>query len=97
LVPQPWDSGEMRSDQGISKQGNRRVRALLIELAWLWLRYQPTSGLARWFNEHTSGSGQGKRSKRIAIVAVARKLVIALWRYLEDGVMPEEALLKVVK
>ena len=94
LVPQPWDSGEMRSDQGISKQGNRRVRALLIELAWLWLRYQPTSGLARWFNEHTSGSGQGKRSKRIAIVAVARKLVIALWRYLEEGVMPAEAALK---
>jgi transposase len=94
LVPQPWDSGEMRSDQGISKQGNRRVRALLIELAWLWLRYQPTSRLARWFNEHTSGSGQGKRSKRIAIVAVARKLVIELWRYLEDGVMPADAALK---
>jgi transposase len=97
LVPQPWDSGEMRSDQGISKQGNRRVRALLVELAWLWLRYQPESRLARWFNERTSGGGQSKRGKRIAIVAVARKLVIALWRYLEDGVMPAEAVMKVVK
>ena len=97
LVPQPWDSGTMRSDQGISKQGNRRVRALLVEMAWMWLRYQPESGLARWFASRTSGGNvPNKRSKRIAIVAVARKLAIALWRYLENGVMPKEAALKPV-
>ena len=97
LVPQPWDSGTMRSDQGISKQGNRRVRALLVEMAWMWLRYQPESGLARWFASRTGGSNvPNKRSKRIAIVAVARKLAIALWRYLEHGVMPAQAALKLV-
>ncbi len=94
LVPQPYDSGESRVDQGISKQGNRRVRALLIEMAWLWLRYQPDSALTRWFAYRTQGSGPSKRGKRIAIVAVARKLVIALWRYLAQGVIPEGAALK---
>jgi len=94
LVPQPYDSGESRVDQGISKQGNRRVRALLIEMAWFWLRYQPTSALATWFARRTQG-GPNKRGKRIAIVAVARKLVIALWRYLKDGVIPEGAVMKV--
>jgi len=94
LVPQPYDSGESRVDQGISKQGNRRVRALLIEMAWLWLRYQPDSTLTQWFAYRTQGSGPSKRGKRIAIVAVARKLVIALWRYLEQGVIPEGAALK---
>lgn len=94
LVPQPYDSGESRVDQGISKQGNRRVRALLIEMAWFWLRYQPDSALAAWFARRTQGCGQSKRGKRIAIVAVARKLVIALWRYLKDGVIPEGATLK---
>ena len=92
LVPQPYDSGESRIDQGISKQGNRRVRALLIEMSWFWLRYQPDSALARWFARRTQGAN--KRGKRIAIVAVARKLVIALWRYLKDGVVPEGAALK---
>lgn len=92
LVPQPYNTGESRVDQGISKQGNRRVRALLVEMAWMWLRYQPESALAQWFRRRTQG-GQ-KRGKRIAIVAVARKLVIALWRYLKDGVLPEGAVLK---
>ena len=92
LVPQPHDSGESRVDQGISKQGNGRVRALLIEMAWLWLRYQPKSALAQWFIRRTQGSG--KRGRRIAIVAVARKLAIALWRYLQAGVIPEGAELK---
>lgn len=92
LVPQPYDSGESRVDQGISKQGNRRVRSLLIEMAWLWLRYQPDSAMARWYMQRTQG--QNKRGKRIAIVAVARRLAIALWRYLEDGVMPEGAVFK---
>ena len=94
LVPQPYDSGESRVDQGISKQGNRRVRALLIEMAWFWLRYQPDSELAKWFARRTQGSGTNKRGKRIAIVAVARRLAIALWRYLKDGVVPEGAALK---
>ena len=94
LVPQPYDSGESRVDQGISKQGNRRVRALLIEMAWFWLRYQPNSNLAKWFAQRTGGIGPNKRGKRIAIVAVARRLAIALWRYLKDGVMPAGAELK---
>lgn len=94
LVPQPYDSGESRVDQGISKQGNRRVRALLIEMGWLWLRHQPESALSKWFAQRTQGSGPNKRGKRIAIVAVARKLAIALWRYLENGVIPEGAVMK---
>jgi transposase len=93
LVPQPYDSGNSHTDQGISKQGNRRVRALLIEMAWFWVRYQPGSDLAQWFAKRTAaGSGRGKR---IAIVAVARRLAIALWRYLRDGVVPAGAQLKV--
>jgi len=94
LVPQPYDSGESRVDQGISKQGNRRVRALLIEMAWMWLRYQPESAMSRWFAERTRGSGPNKRGKRIAIVAVARRLAISLWRYLQTGVVPAGALMK---
>lgn len=94
LVSQPYDSGTMRVDQGISKQGNRRIRALLVEMAWMWLRYQPQSGLSRWFVERTKANAANKRGKRIAIVAVARKLVIALWRYVENGVIPEGALMK---
>src|SRR6202048_3467387 len=94
LVPQPYDSGESQVDQGISKQGNRRVRALLIEMAWTWLRYQPDSALTQWFNQRTQGTGPNRRARRIAIVAVARRLAIALWRYLKDGVIPEGAQLK---
>lgn len=94
LVPQPYDSGTMRKDQGISKQGNRRVRALLIELAWMWLRYQPDSALSRWFAGKVQGDS--KRSRRVAIVALARRLLIALWRYLERGVIPEGSQLKAV-
>ena len=94
LVPQPYDSGESRVDQGISKAGNRRVRALLIEMAWMWLRWQPRSELAQWFAQRTRGSGSNKRGKRIAIVAVARRLTILLWRYLKDGVLPEGVELK---
>lgn len=94
LAPQPYDSGQSRVDQGISKQGNRRVRALLIEMAWMWLRYQPHSALAQWFKQRTQGSGPNKRGRRIAIVALARRLVIALWRYLEHGVAPAGAVMK---
>lgn len=92
LVPQPYNSGDMVSDQGISKSGNRRVRALLIELAWLWLRYQPQSELAVWFNSRTAGDS--KRGRRVAIVAVARRLVILLWRFLETGALPPGVQLK---
>lgn len=94
LCPQPYDSGESRVDQGISKAGNRRVRALAIEMGWFWLRYQPESDLAQWFARRTQGSG--KRGKRVAIVAVARRLMIALWRYLQHGVLPQGALMKLV-
>lgn len=96
LVPQPYDSGQSRIDQGISKQGNRRVRALLIEMAWLWLKHQPRSKLTRWYYDRIGTNAQpdrGKRLRRIAVVAVARRLVIALWRYLKDGVLPEGATL----
>jgi len=94
LVPQPYDSGQSHVDQGISKQGNRRVRALLIEMAWFWLRYQPTSELAQWFIKRTSGTGENKRHRKITIVGVARKLAIALWRYLDTGEIPAGAQLK---
>jgi transposase len=94
LVPQPYDSGNSRVDQGISKQGNRRVRALLVEMSWFWLRYQPDTTLAKWFARRTAGNASNKRGKRIAIVAVARKLTIALWRYLSEGVIPAGAILK---
>lgn len=94
LVAQPYDSGDSRVDQGISKQGNRRVRALLIEMAWMWLRYQPDSALAQWFAQRTAANAANKRGKRIAIVAVARRLAIALWRFLADGVMPQGAQFK---
>ena len=96
LVPQPYDSGESHTDQGISRQGNRRVRALLVEMAWTWLRFQPGSMLTQWFNQRTQGTGPNRRARRIAIVAVARRLAIALWRYLKDGVIPEGAQLKLV-
>ncbi len=97
LVPQPYDSGDSRVDQGISKQGNRKVRSLSIELAWLWLRYQPNSAITKWYLRRVHGNEKNKRGKRIAIVAVARRLVIAFWRYLAQGEVPEGAILKKVK
>jgi transposase len=94
LAPTPWKSGKIDRDQGISKAGNPRLRKAMIELAWLWLRYQPGSTLSRWFREHV-GDQRG-RARKIAIVAVARKLLIALWRYVTQGVVPEGAVLKAV-
>ena len=92
LTGTPYDSGESRRDQGISKAGNVRMRWRAVELAWLWLRYQPNSKLSLWFRMRF---GQGSpRQRRIGIVALARKLVIALWRYLEHGIVPEGAILK---
>jgi len=93
LTPSPFQSGGMDRDQGITKAGNPRARTITIELAWLWLRYQPQSTLACWFRERTNGL-KG-RIRRIVIVAIARKLAIALWRYLETGLVPEGAELKV--
>jgi transposase len=86
IVPMPYQSGGMDRDRSISRAGNPRARTTLIQLAWLWLRYQPGSALATWFRERV-GALQG-RTRRIAIVAMARKLLIALWRYVETGVMP---------
>jgi transposase len=95
LTPTPYSSGEDEREQGISKAGNARARAMLVELAWLWLRYQPDSALSQWFK--TRFSGGGKRMRRIGIVALARRLGVALWRYVAQGVVPEGARLKAVK
>lgn len=92
FTPTPYQSGESAREQGISKSGNRHVRWMTTELAWSWLRFQPDSALSVWFRERF-GSG-GKRLRRIGIVAVARKLLIALWRFLETGALPEGAVLK---
>ena len=91
LVGTPYDSGEMDREQGISKAGNQRVRTRLIELSWLWLRYQPNSDLTKWFNQRYSESG--KRAKRIGIVAVARRLLIQLWHFVEHDVKPKDAII----
>lgn len=92
LTPTPSQSGDTETEQGISKAGNRRVRRIMIELAWLWLRWQPDSALSQWFNRRWAHGG--KRQRRVGIVALARKLLIALWRYTEHGVIPEGAVLK---
>jgi transposase len=94
LVSSPYASGQSETEQGISKAGNARVRTLMVELAWSWLRYQPHSKLSQWFNRRFARGG--KRLRRIGIVALARRLAIALWRYLEDGVIPQGAQLKAV-
>src|SRR5262250_363418 len=94
FTPTPYQSGESMREQGITKSGNRHVRWMTTELAWSWLRFQPDSALSVWFRERF-GSG-GKRLRRIGIVAVARKLLIALWRFLETGVIPAGAVLKEV-
>jgi len=92
LTGTPYDSGQRSRDQGISKAGNRRARELAIELAWLWTVHQPDSALTRWFRERV-GNVKG-RIRRIAIVALARKLMVALWRYLIAGVIPVGAVLR---
>jgi transposase len=92
LAPSPWKSGGIDLEQGISKAGNHRARLKAIELAWLWLRHQPDSALSLWFRNRTANAG--KRSRRIAIVALARKLIVALWRYLSTGLVPDQATMK---
>jgi transposase len=92
LVPAPFQSGETAHDQGITRAGNKHVRRLMVQLAWSWRRWQPTSALTRWYEEKF-GRGS-RRLRRIGIVALARKLLIALWRYVEHGEIPEGATLK---
>jgi transposase len=95
LTPSPWQSGGIDRDQGISKAGNPRARCAAIELAWLWLRHQPDSVLTQEYRRRTLDAS--KRIKRVAIVALARKLMVALWRYLTTGLVPNGAVLKTVK
>jgi transposase len=89
LTPTPYDSGASRREQGISKAGNRRVRWMMIELAWGWLRYQPASELSQWYQRRF---GRGNtRLWKVGIVALARKLLVALWKYGEGGEAPPGA------
>jgi transposase len=92
FAPTPYNSGESEREQGISRAGNNRLQSISIQLAWNWVRWQPLSALTLWYREHF---GTGKRARRIGIVAVARQLVIALWRYVTSGVVPAGAILKV--
>ena len=92
LAPSPYASGDVSRDRGINKAGTKLARQTLVELAWFWLRYQPNSKLTLWWHERFSG--QGMRGRKVGIVALARKLAIALWRFVEQGVVPEGATLK---
>jgi transposase len=92
FAPTPYDSGESMREQGISRAGNSRLQSISIQLAWNWVHWQPHSALTQWYRTHF---GTGKRARKIGIVAVARKLVIALWRYVTTGVIPAGAILKV--
>ena len=92
LTPTPYDSGKSLREQGISKAGNQRIRALAVEIAWAWLRFQPQSKLSQWYMKRYANGG--KRMRRIGIVAMARRLLIDLWRYLEYGKIPEGARLR---
>jgi transposase len=92
LAPSPWQSGSVDREQGVSKAGNPRLRTTLVQLSWLWLRHQPKSALALWFEERVKRTGG--RFRRSAIVALARKLLVALWKYVTAGVVIEGAVLK---
>jgi transposase len=92
LAATPWQSGAIVHEQGVSKSGNPRLRTKMIQLAWLWLRHQPQSALARWF--HEQGKRERKNWRKSAIVALARKLLVALWKYVSAGVVIEGAVLK---
>jgi len=93
LTGLPFSSGDTSRDRGLSKRGNKRVRTAMVELAWLWLRWQPESALSRWWRERFEEGG--KRARKVGIAALARKLLIALWRFVEFGEVPEGAVLKV--
>ncbi len=88
----PYNSGQSEREQGISKAGNKHVRSLIVELAWLWLRWQPDSALSQWYARRFASGN--KRMRKVGIVALARKLLIALWRYLEHGELPAGAVEK---
>lgn len=92
LVPTPFQSGNGDHEQGISKAGNRRLRRMIVEIAWSWLRWQPQSRLSLWFKQRFGGGN--RRSRRVGIVALARRLLVELWRYLQTGVAPDGAILK---
>ncbi len=92
LAPTPWQSGSIDREQGIGKSGNPRLRSTLLEMAWLWLRHQPGSALSRWFNERVAQNGG--RLKKVMITALARKLLVALWKYISAGVVIEGAVLR---
>lgn len=92
LAPSPWQSGKVSRDQGVSKAGNPRLRTTMIQLAWLWLHHQPNSALAKWFVERVRANGG--RYKKSTIVALARKLLVALWKYVTAGVVIEDAKMK---
>jgi transposase len=92
LAPTPWKSGSIDREQGVSKAGNPRLRTIMIQLAWLWLRHQPHSALSQWFMDRVRSSGS--RLRKTAIVALARKLLVALWKYITAGVMIEGAVMK---
>ena len=94
LAPAPYASGDVSRDQGISKAGNHGTRVLMVELAWCWLRYQPSSELAVWYRNRFKGNGG--RAAKVGIVALARKLLIALWRFVETGLVPQGAELRAV-
>lgn len=91
LAPTPWQSGSVDREQGVSKSGNPRLRTTMIQLAWLWLRHQPHSALALWFHQRVERNGG--RLKKTTIVALARKLLVALWKYVSAGVVIEGAVL----
>jgi len=92
LAPTPYASGDMILEQGVSKAGNRRIRSLMVEISWLWLKFQPESKLSQWYFERFADGG--RRMRRVGIVALSRKLLIAFWEYLEKGKVPEGARLK---
>ena len=91
LAPTPWQSGSVDREQGVSKSGNPRLRTTMLQLAWLWLRHQPDSALSRWFHQRVSTSG---RIRKVMITALARKLLVAFWRYITAGVVIEGAAMK---
>jgi transposase len=93
LAPTPWQSGQVDHEQGVSKSGNPRLRSTLLQLAWLWVRHQPDSALTTWFQERVRENGG--RLKKTTIIALARKLLVALWKYVSAGVVIEGAVMKV--
>ena len=92
LAPTPWQSGSVDREQGISQSGNPRLRTTMIQLAWLWLGHQPQSAVTRWFRERVERNGG--RVRKTMIVALARKLLVALWKYVSAGIVIEGAVMK---